>query len=145
MPTDYRITHVVTRIRGVAHELQRLHFSGFHRPSASWQPAMNVYLREDQLDVCLDLAGVSADAISISLEGRNLLVQGKRSSPDYQIDDLHSSCRQILAMEIESGTFQRALKLPVLVDRENVRAENKDGMLWIHLPVLRPSAMRVSP
>ncbi len=137
MPTDYRVTHIVTRIRGVANELQRMHFSGFHRPSTTWQPAMNVYLREDQLDVCLDLAGVESGSISVRLDGPLLVVEGKRPSPDFFVEGLRSACRQILAMEIESGTFQRVLKLPMQVHEDDVRAENRGGMLWIHLPVLK--------
>ena len=137
MPSDYRITHVFTRIGGVAHELQRLHFAGFNRPSSAWQPMMNVYLRKDQLDICLDLAGVSPESIAIHSNGLRLVISGTRRPPDLDIEEIRTSCRQILAMEIESGRFKRTLQLPVPVDENRISTESKNGMLWIHLPVLR--------
>lgn len=129
---------MVTRIRGVTHAMQRLHFARFQRPANSWQPAINVYLCADKLDVCMDLAGISVENVSIEVGERQLRVSGHRQSPDETEGAGLSKCRQIIAMEIESGDFSRVLDLPIDVDPDKVRAEHHQGLLWIHLPLLPP-------
>jgi HSP20 family protein len=126
---------MVTRIRGVTHAMQRLHFARFQRPTDSWQPAINVYLCADKLDVCVDLAGVSVENVSIEVAERQLRVSGHRPSPEEAASAGLSKCRQIIAMEIESGDFNRVLDLPVDVDAEAVRAEHDQGLLWVRLPI----------
>lgn len=126
---------MVTRIRGVTHAMQRLHFARFQRSTDSWQPAVNVYLCADKLDVCVDLAGVSVENVSIEVAERQLRVSGHRPSPEEAESAGLSKCRQIIAMEIESGDFNRVLDLPVDVDPEAVRAEHDQGLLWVRLPI----------
>ncbi len=43
--------------------------------------------------------------------------------------------RQVLAMEIDEGPFSRELVLPSEVDPRAVRAEQRNGILWIWLPL----------
>ena len=38
-------------------------------------------------------------------------------------------------MEIDHGAFEREINLPRNVDRKSVHAEQRNGMLWIHLPL----------
>lgn len=128
---------MVTRVGSVAYELQRLHFSRFQSAPSSWQPAINAYLCEDRLEICLDLAGVLADDVTIGVNERRLLIHGNRVSPEHLIEESDLTCRQILAMEIENGPFSRVLDLPVDVDPDGVSAEHRQGMLWIDLPVKR--------
>ena len=45
----------------------------------------------------------------------------------------------VLAMEIDHGAFEREIELPLSVERERVTAEQRNGILWIHLP-LQPHA-----
>ena len=42
---------------------------------------------------------------------------------------------QVLAMEIDHGSFERQIKLPSTVDRKQVTAEQKNGLLWVYLPL----------
>jgi HSP20 family molecular chaperone IbpA len=42
---------------------------------------------------------------------------------------------QTLAMEIDFGAFERSLDLPAEVDTERATAEQKNGLLWICLPL----------
>ena len=39
-------------------------------------------------------------------------------------------------MEIDHGEFEREINLPPNVERLRVRADQKNGMLWIYLPLL---------
>jgi HSP20 family molecular chaperone IbpA len=42
-------------------------------------------------------------------------------------------------MEIDQGAFEREIVLPVEVEPEQVRAEQREGLLWIWLPLAVPS------
>ena len=41
----------------------------------------------------------------------------------------------MIAMEIDYGPFEREVRLPDEVDVKKVHAEQKNGLLWIHLPL----------
>jgi HSP20 family molecular chaperone IbpA len=38
-------------------------------------------------------------------------------------------------MEIDAGAFERDLRLPEEIDPERTTAEQRDGWLWIQLPL----------
>jgi HSP20 family molecular chaperone IbpA len=38
-------------------------------------------------------------------------------------------------MEIDYGRFERVLELPAEVDPNRVSAEQRDGLLWVDLPL----------
>ena len=135
MPGNIRFTRIITRTGSVAYELQRLHFSRFRPPAEAWQPQLNVYCYEDRLEVCVDLAGVDRENVEIHVEPRKLLIRGTRPSPEPVSGDPDSPCRQILAMEIENGPFERIFSLPTDVDADAVTARQEEGLLWIQLPV----------
>jgi len=42
---------------------------------------------------------------------------------------------QLLAMEIDYGPFEREVSLPVEVEIDKAEAEQRNGLLWISLPV----------
>lgn len=99
----------------------------------TWSPAVNVFRGRDAITVCVDLAGVDKEAIELSVEPRRMILRGHReplepaSSSDQPI--------QILTLEIDYGPFERVLLLPVDIDPEGVKAEQRNGVLWISLPI----------
>jgi HSP20 family molecular chaperone IbpA len=135
MPGNIRFNRIITRTSGVVYELQRLHFSRFRPPAEAWRPQINAYCYEDRLEVCIDLAGVDRANVEIHVEARKLLVRGTRPSPEPVGGDPDSPCRQILAMEIENGPFERIFSLPTEVNVDAVTARQEKGLLWIQLPV----------
>jgi HSP20 family molecular chaperone IbpA len=42
---------------------------------------------------------------------------------------------QLLAMEIDYGPFEREVQLAAEVEIEQVHAEQRNGLLWIYLPL----------
>jgi HSP20 family protein len=102
-----------------------------------WQPAINAFRCDRCIRICVDLAGVDRSQIEVSVEGRSLLVRGVRTAPEPAVDD--QEARQILALEIDSGPFARELALPVEVDVKGITAQQREGLLWITLPLLQPS------
>jgi len=118
-------------IHDVTHQLAGLRFSrsGPH----AWRPAINAYGREQCIRICVDLAGVERSDIELIIEGQHLSIRGVRDVPEPSDEDREAM--QMIAMEIDYGPFERGVRLPAEVDVTKVRAEQKNGLLWIHLPL----------
>ena len=60
-------------------------------------------------------------------------IRGVRDVPEPS--DEEKEAMQMISMEIDYGPFERGVRLPGEVDVTKVRAEQKNGLLWIHLPL----------
>ncbi len=92
---------------------------------ADWSPAADVYNREHEYVIMIDLPGIEREALELSLDEGRLLVRGVRS------------IEQDAAQRIERkhGRFLRRFgPLPSTVDQAAISAEYKDGVLSIRLP-----------
>jgi HSP20 family protein len=114
----------------VVYQLTKVQFSRFGSPE-KWQPAVNAYRCSECIAVCLDLAGVDRRRIEVRVEARRLLIRGNRQAPEP--DHAERKPVQILLMEIDYGSFERELILPLEVDPEGVTAEQQQGLLWVYL------------
>lgn len=124
---------MIGRTSDVAHDLSNLHFSGF-QSIRGWSPEINVYRYDDRIEIWADLAGVEKSNIDVDVLPDRVRISGDRKPP-LPTRDTSSQCRQVLAMEIESGRFGREIVLPVEVDRNRVTARQENGLLWIVLPI----------
>ena len=120
-------------VHDVTHQLARLHFSRSARHG--WRPAINAYRCEKCISICVDLAGVDRSLIDLTIEGQLLLIRGVREVPEP--GGKEGRALQMIAMEIDHGAFERDVQLPEPVDVKRVRAEQKNGLLWIYLPVTK--------
>ncbi|HEY5767500.1 MAG TPA: Hsp20/alpha crystallin family protein, partial [Candidatus Udaeobacter sp.] len=87
--------------------------------------------------ICVDLAGVDRSLIDLSVEPRRLVIRGTRELPEPTGDE--GSAQQLLAMEIDYGPFEREITFPVDVEIDKAHAEQRNGLLWISLPVRKES------
>ncbi len=120
----------------VVYELTRVQYAQF-APPEGWRPALNAYLCSGEMTICMDLAGVEREGLDLRIAGGRLSIRGRREAPEPHGTDL--KVLQVLAMEIDYGCFERQLELPAEVDVRRVTAEQRNGFLWIHLP-LRPES-----
>jgi HSP20 family protein len=114
----------------------RLQFATVRFPQfapAAWQPPINAFRCEKALCIYVDLAGVDKSEIDLSVQNGRLSIHGVREAPEPQ--DNHDRALQVLAMEIDYGAFHRDLRLPDDVDVERIEAEQRNGLLWIYLPL----------
>jgi HSP20 family protein len=118
-------------LHDVTYELSRSQFSRFV-PHA-WEPAINAYRCENCIRICVDLAGVDRSQIELTVEPRRLLIHGTRELPEPSDDE--GCALRWLAMEIDYGPFIREVPLPAEVEIEQVNAEQRNGLLWISLPL----------
>lgn len=88
-------------------------------------PALNVYEDKDLITIKAELPGVQAENLDISFEGDTLTIQGKRDP--YHSGEKVSYHRR----EIETGSFNRAITLPVKIDPDTISARLRNGLLVI--------------
>jgi HSP20 family protein len=101
------------------------------RISESWTPAINAYRLADRIEVCVELAGVDRKSLDVRAEPGLLVIRGIRHAPH----PAGGQGVQILTMEIDHGPFERRFAIPRRVDVSSISAEQKNGLLWIKLPL----------
>ena len=117
-------------LQDVTYELAR---SQFQFAPHAWEPSINAYRCEKCIRICVDLAGVERSQIDLTVEPRRVLIRGARALPE----PTHAEGRavRLLAMEIDYGQFEREVPLPVEVQIDKAHAEQRNGLLWIGLPL----------
>lgn len=91
---------------------------------ADWYPMADVYEREGEFIIALDLPGIDRSALAIDLDNDRLTIRGRRN-----IDEENPR-----RAECPRGRFLRRFGVPSVVDQKGVAAEYKDGVLRLHLP-----------
>lgn len=111
---------------------------GDEMESTFFAPAIEVHRHDGDLVVRVDLPGTAKEDVHVDLEGRNLVIQGERHQEcqDDRRGHAHS--------EFRYGSFFRSIPLAENVDPKDVRAEFRDGVLEVHVPVPRQSESRKS-
>ena len=97
-----------------------------------WRPAINAFQCDKGMRICVDLAGVDSSEVELTVEPQRLAIRGTRQAPEPT--DEEGRAVQMIAFEIDYGPFERLLELSLPVDLEQVRAEQRNGFLWIELP-----------
>ena len=100
---------------------------------ATWQPAINAYRCEECVRICVELAGVDRSEIDLTVQERQVWIRGFRDVPEPS--DSEGPVVQTIAMEIDYGPFHRHLHLPADINVDDVHADQRNGMLWIYLPL----------
>jgi HSP20 family protein len=89
---------------------------------------MDAYRRGDNVWVHLDLPGVSAESIDISVERNVLTVSAERSYERQEGDRVYFD-------ERHQGAFRRQVSLGEGLDAEGIEADYTDGVLSVRIPV----------
>lgn len=120
-------------VAGLQDEVERMFrtfFGDTDRPSTAgaWSPALDVEETEDRFTLHVELPGVSADEVDITLEENILTISGERRFYDQ------AETEGFRRIERRFGRFHRAVRLPDRVDGEKVEAHYRDGLLHITVP-----------
>ena len=90
-------------------------------------PATDIVEMEDGVHIFMDLPGVGPDNLSIDLEEDEVTIRGEsRYTPQDGGRTLHSEFRAV--------NFQRTFTLSDMVERDQITASLKDGVLNLFLP-----------
>jgi HSP20 family protein len=92
-----------------------------------WEPPMNVFETDTEFVVVMDIAGMSADDISVLTDGAVLRISGVRK------DLIPAGKKQFHSLEIRVGPFQRLIGIPSPVDTASLTRRYDTGLLEIRL------------
>ena len=91
-------------------------------------PPIDFIEKENEYTVSCELPGLEEKDIDVSIASNVLTIKGnKENSREEKKGKYYKK-------EIWSGSFQRTLSLPTMVDAEKISARLKDGMLLVTLP-----------
>lgn len=91
--------------------------------------SVNVYTETDSMIVEMDVPGVDASDLDISLEEQYLTVSGKRNEEKEEKE------KNYYKKEIRRGNFKRTITLPTQkLDNANIEAVLKNGVLRLSIP-----------
>lgn len=96
--------------------------------AGAFSPALDVEETDDDFTIHVELPGVVADDVDVSIEESVLSIAGQR---EFYSNKSADGFRRV---ERRFGRFHRAIRLPDRVDAEQVSASYKDGLLTITVP-----------
>ena len=85
-----------------------------------WAPALDISERKDAYVVTVEVPGVNAEDIDITLEDGLLTIQGERQFTS------ESSEQQYHRVERRYGAFRRSITLPAHVTADGIQASSED-------------------
>jgi HSP20 family protein len=101
--------------------------------TAEWVPAVDIREFTDRFQLLIDLPGVDAKEVEITLDNGVLSVSGdRREEKDVQSNGQPEPQQQ--RSERRLGRFYRRFILPDTVDADNVNAVGRNGVLEIVIP-----------
>jgi HSP20 family protein len=125
----------------LAHALG-LHAQQGSATATAWAPALDISERKDAYLVTVELPGVEADDLEITMEDGLLTIQGERHFA-------HDSSEQHFhRVERRYGAFRRSITLPAQVQAEQIEASVDNGVLQILVPKMeeaKPKRIQVRP
>ena len=89
-------------------------------------PNAEIHETESSYIVRLELPGVDRDSIDIKATDRNLVINAERTAATG--DDNNEP----LLSEFRSGTWSRSFRFPQSLDRDQLKARYRDGILEIN-------------
>jgi HSP20 family protein len=106
--------------------------TSFSRRRLGFVPAVDVAYTADppRAIVTAELAGVDMDTLELEIQGRKLLLAGRRDLPAIDGDVYQQ-------VEIERGSFRRVIELGADVRADEAKARYEEGMLRVELPLVQ--------
>jgi len=116
-------------------------FSAFGQRGASpsYRPAVDVQEVEGAFVLHADLPGLDEKEIDIRIDGNELVLSGQREATESRED----GAAQI--RERRFGKFERRFRLGQHIDTQGVKAEYRNGVLSVTLPMSEDAKPRQIP
>jgi HSP20 family protein len=105
-----------------------------------WKPAATITESEKEYTIKADLPAVQRKDIDVSIDNGVLTIKGERREEKTHDDEVEHR------REVYYGSFTRSFSVPDDVDDAAISADNKDGVLTVHLPKVkekRPKALSI--
>ncbi len=106
-----------------------------------FRPATDIIEKEEGLFIFMDMPGVSRENLSIDLDDSTLTVSGKAYVPRAENE-------KYIDREFTDGEYVRSFTVADILDRENIKASLKNGVLELFLPKVpevQPRKIEITP
>ncbi len=139
-PAEFFSTNPFTLMRRMSEEMDRQfgHFAGQGAGASggTWYPAIEVAERDNQLHVHAELPGLKPEDVKVEVTDDALVIRGERKSQhEHRLGNAYRSERRY-------GEFYREIPLPEGVNAEQARAQFRDGVLEVTIPVPQQASRR---
>ncbi|HXW04005.1 MAG TPA: Hsp20/alpha crystallin family protein [Vicinamibacterales bacterium] len=137
---------VMRELATMQERMNRIWGSAFERghedvSNRGWVPPVDIYETESrEIVLKAELPGLRREDINLSVENNTLTIRGERRRDDSVKEDRYHR------IERTYGAFSRSFTLPNTIDGGKVRAEYRDGVLAVVLPLreeARPRQIQV--
>jgi HSP20 family protein len=98
-------------------------------PASSWDPNVDVVDDGEAIRILVELPGVEASDVRVSIRGRVVMVRGTKKGRIRAKEGMRFFC-----MERYFGAFMKSIPLPRPVNSHHATTRMKDGLLEILLP-----------
>ena len=98
-------------------------------PASSWDPNVDVVDDGESIRILVELPGVEASDVRVSIRGRVVMVRGTKKGRIRAKEGMRFFC-----MERYFGAFMKSIPLPRPVNSHHASTRMKDGLLEILLP-----------
>lgn len=92
-------------------------------------PTVDIYEEKGEVVVKAELPGMKREDVNVKLIDNNLIITGEKKTEEKV------ERKDYLRLERSYGSFNRTLNLPEGIDSEHVKANFKDGILEVRIPV----------
>jgi|SRR5579883_1061070 len=132
-PSDLFSLSPFSMMRRLSEEMDRAFASSFGLSrsghSGMWSPAIEVRERNNQLEIAAELPGLNKDDVRVECTDEGIIIQGeKKQETESNEGGIHRSERSY-------GHFYRMIPLPGGANPEQAKAEFKDGVLFVRVPL----------
>jgi HSP20 family protein len=97
--------------------------------AASNIPAVNVVEQNDEYRIEVAAPGLDKNDFKVDLDNRVLTISCEK---EHKREDGNNE--QFMRREFSYSSFRRTFSMPETVDAEKIKANHKNGVLYIHIP-----------
>jgi HSP20 family protein len=139
-PADFFSANPFSLMRRMSEEMDRT-FGNFFgqtsgRGSTAWFPAIEVAENNGQMQVHADLPGIKPEDVKVEVTNDSLIIHGERKvEHEHKLGGAYRSERRY-------GEFYREIPLPEGVNPDQAKAQFRNGVLEITLPVPEQTSNR---
>lgn len=118
-------------------EIDRFFQQAFGGPGErTWGMPMDAYRKDDMFLLQLDVPGIAADAVELTVDNNVLTIKATRHAPT-----MHEGVEPVIS-ERSWGEFSRQVLLGNNLDVSKIRAEYDAGVLTVSIPVAEQAKPR---